>query len=140
MRGRSTEEAVLEVLNVLESAKDWRSDLYLSSWDIRRAFDRVPKAMLILAWVRMGVPECIARYIVELDIQGSSCVRTPLAQRVFDRFGHQGLAMLAFFAELGCSQGDKPSPLNWNAFFDILLTGPGRGCGGYVYNAGSLGL
>ena len=122
MRGRSTEEAVLEVLNVLESAKYWRSDLCLSSWDIRRAFDRIPKAMLILAWVRMGVPECIARYIVELDIQGSSCMRTPLAQRMFDRFGHQGLATLACLAELGCSQGDKPSPLNSNAFFDILLT------------------
>ena len=122
LRGRSTEEAVLEVVNVFETAKEWRSELYVSSWDIKRAFDRVPKALLILAWIRMGVPECIAKYIVGLDIMGFSVVRTPLAQHKFDKLGHLGIRALAFLAELGCSQGDKPSPLNWNAFFDILLT------------------
>ena len=41
--GRSMEEAVLEALNSLESAKELKTDLFVSSWDIKRAFDRVPK-------------------------------------------------------------------------------------------------
>ena len=52
--GRSMDEAVLEVMNTIETAKEMKCDLYMSSWDIKRAFDRVPKQLLIFAWIRLG--------------------------------------------------------------------------------------
>ena len=56
--GKSMDEAVLEVMNTMETAKEMQCDLYMSSWYIKRAFDRVPKQLLIFAWIRLGVPRC----------------------------------------------------------------------------------
>jgi hypothetical protein len=32
------------------------SDLHIISWDIRRAFDSIPKNLVKLAWDRLGIP------------------------------------------------------------------------------------
>jgi hypothetical protein len=119
--GRSMEEAVLEAMNSLESAKEWRTDLYISSWDIKRAFDRVPKQLLIYSWIRLGVPTDVAEYLVGIDMGGHTVVRTPHAQKVFWDSGLDGLLPLAFRAMLGAGQGTVDAPSNWNAVFDILL-------------------
>jgi len=44
-RGHSTEGPILEMVNTIETAQDFGSDLYVGSWDWKRAFDSVPKQL-----------------------------------------------------------------------------------------------
>ena len=55
-------------MNTLETAKEMTADLYLSSRDIKRAFDQVPKQLLISSWIRLGVPPDVAEYLVGIDM------------------------------------------------------------------------
>ena len=85
--GKSMNEAVLEVMNTMESAKEMQCDLYMSSWGIKRAFDRVPKQLLIFASIRLGVPHDVAEYLVNTERGGITVVkhhthRTPTGGRV----------------------------------------------------------
>ena len=56
----------------MEETEECAADQYLSSWDIKRAFDRVPKNILILSWTRLGVPQDVAAYLVGLDTAGTT--------------------------------------------------------------------
>ncbi len=51
---RGTHTALLHLLNQLEKA-DILEPVYLTMWDIRRAFDSVPKWLQRLAWARLGM-------------------------------------------------------------------------------------
>ncbi len=51
---RGTHTAVIHLLNQLELA-DTLYPVYLTMWDIRRAFDSVPKWLQRLAWARLGL-------------------------------------------------------------------------------------
>jgi hypothetical protein len=122
IKGRGTDSALLTTLNILETAKEWRSSLYMTSWDFKRAFDTVPKALLVHAWVRAGVNPRAAEYMVSMDEGPYTVVRSPLALSRCGLSHHPGeLADLAFQPECGTSQGDVQSPLNWVAVYDILL-------------------
>ena len=123
---KSTEGALLQFRNIMEETEECATDHYLSSWDIKRAFDRVPKNILILSWVRLGVPPPVAEYMVGLDMGGTTVIRTPYTERRYQRRGHSTFTRSkrktpSFVAEVGTGQGDVGSPLNWIAFFDILL-------------------
>ena len=74
---RSCEGPTLQVLNVQEEAEESGTELHGSSWDIRRAFDSVPKAVLVMSWERLGVPSDVANYIVDLD---RGCLTIPLTE------------------------------------------------------------
>lgn len=126
LANRSTEGALLQFRNLMEETEECAADQYLSSWDIKRAFDRVPKNILILSWTRLGVPHDVATYIVGLDTSGTTVIRNPYTERRYRKRGrstflrrHQPTP--SFQAEVGTGQGDVGSPLNWIAFFDILL-------------------
>jgi hypothetical protein len=58
-----------------------------------------------------------------------------MAYRTMRRGGRQEVlgCGLSFEAEKGTGQGDIPSPLNWDAYFDILLTALSTVDGGEVY-------
>eukprot|EP01036_Dinobryon_divergens_P062140 gene62140-biopygen47474 len=98
----------------------------------------------MIAWLRLGVPHNIAEWLVGLDLQGVTIVRTPLARQAWLRANYQGFRapgnnfsrnmrpmtnnqelckqiIDTFLAELGTGQGDVASPMCWNALFDILL-------------------
>ena len=121
LRGVGTDEAIMEITNILEATKEKQGEVYVASWDMRRAFDRVPKSFLIFSWLRMGVPLDIARYLVELDIDGTTIVKTPFAQSQLYRHGSIVKEDIGFTAETGCAQGDPQSAISWNTFIDILL-------------------
>ena len=121
LRGVGTDEAIMEITNILEATKEKQGEVYIASWDMRRAFDRVPKSFLIFSWIRMGVPLDIARYLVELDIDGTTIVKTPFAQSQIYRHGSTIKEDIGFTAETGCAQGDPQSAISWNCFIDILL-------------------
>ena len=88
LMSKSTEGALLQFRNTVEEIEETRSDLFLSSWDIKRAFDRVPKSILALSWERLGVPAPIAHYLVGLDKGGTTVVRTPYTEKRFRRHGY----------------------------------------------------
>ena len=113
------------------------------------------KKSLILSWVRLGVPLEIARYIVNMDTNGKTVVRTPLAKKVWERSKYDGFMDIVdqleisrgdgeedkfppsyFKAERGTGQGDVGSPNNWKAFFDILLCAVSMAENGKFYTRG----
>jgi hypothetical protein len=118
------------VLNHLEGAnKD--DPLFITFWDIRRAFDSIPKWIQRLAWARLGISEVDLEWFLGLDSEGHITVRTPFQQkRMKESNGQQVLSgdkMLqthatSFHPDRGIGQGDTPSTLIFIAVFDILLT------------------
>jgi hypothetical protein len=115
--GKGTDGAVVEFLNAAESARERKTPIYVTSWDIKRAFDSVAKPLVTLALQRLGVPTKLTDYFTRVDL-GTTVVRTPWALHCCD----QGETADGFFGERGIGQGDVTSPLIWTAFFDILLT------------------
>ena len=127
-RGHGTDSALMVHLNCFEHAKDTNAPLFLSSWDIRRAFDSVAKEAMDASWQRLGVPAATAHWISHLDDHGPTVVRSPWALEVWRRAGYQGFGSTissslpgTFVRERGTPQGDVSSPHAWTAFFDIAL-------------------
>ena len=116
--GRSTATAVTQIIDALETAKELKSTLYVSSWDIRRAFDSVSKPLMHWALRRLGVPEDLARMFLTVD-EGGTVVRTPYAIKELRRGTKRD--ELAFTQERGIPQGDVVSPMIWVAVFDVVL-------------------
>jgi hypothetical protein len=118
------------VLNRLEDAR-LDEPLFITFWDIRRAFDSIPKWIQRLAWARLGIEEKDLEWFLGLDTVGHITVRTPHQQKSMrPSNGHQVLAggrMLldhptSFHPDRGIGQGDTPSTLIFIAVFDIVLT------------------
>jgi hypothetical protein len=65
--GKGTDGAVVELLNAAETAKERKTPLYLTSWDIRRAFDSVAKPLVTIALKRLGIPTKLTEYITRVD-------------------------------------------------------------------------
>ena len=127
-RGHGTDSALMVHLNCFEHARSSNSPLFLSSWDIRRAFDSVSKEAMDASWQRLGVPVATAHWISHLDDQGPTVVRSPWALAAWRKAGYQGFGSTiapnlpgTFVRERGTPQGDVSSPHAWTAFFDIAL-------------------
>jgi hypothetical protein len=131
--------ATASILHIdsIEAAHEANVHLHRSSWDKSRAFDSVSKNLMRLAWHRHGVPQSIIDYLVEMDIDGPTIVRTPKAAKTWEErpyacvdSPYQPLdiddpvtqLLDSFTADRGTGQGDVSSPASWNAVFDILLT------------------
>ena len=146
--GKSTMTASLLFINMLEDAIENDAPAHVCSWDITRAFDSVAKNIMRLAWSRLGVPQEWVEWLVAMDVNGLTVVRTPKAIKVWDKAGVAGFRKQSsqdearseawedvnaeedsykttaegFVADRGTGQGDVTSPACWGAFFDILLT------------------
>ena len=127
-QGRGCEGPTTQVVNALEEAEEASTEIHGSSWDIRRAFDTVSKPILQMSWQRLGVPEKIAKYIIDMD---KECLTVPLTPHTMFILSTKGLQAVnteksspasarGFFPVTGTSQGDTPSPTNWNASLDVL--------------------
>jgi len=126
----------------MESSKNQYGTIAMGSWDYKKAFDSPAKSILILAWIRAGIPKKFAEYIVGMNVGGKIIVKTDYAQSLLKKKGYKGLVNMGeeesknhyfnrhkneyeefkkyFAAVMGCGQGDNPSSLNWKAFIDIL--------------------
>ena len=82
-----------------------------------------------MSWQRLGVPKSLAKYIIDLDSECLTIPLTPHAMKILSKRGIQAFGQgpsttkcaSGFFPETGTSQGDTPSPTNWNASLDVLL-------------------
>jgi len=68
------------------------SPLYLSSWDIKKAFDSLSENSLRFSWTRLGVPAHIAELFVSLEEDGHTTVRSPYAQDRWCRQRYKGFS------------------------------------------------
>ena len=95
---------------------------------MKKAFDSVSKPNLQMAWLRQGLQKDIAEWIVNLDTDGITLIRTPTATKAwrehirnFERPTNREQLPSYFSPERGTAQGAVLSPENWNALFDTLL-------------------
>ena len=70
--GRGTDSALLQFLNATEHAVEAQIPLYLSSWDIRIAFDSVSREAMEVSWLRLGIPPAVARWLAYMDVKGAN--------------------------------------------------------------------
>ena len=129
-RRQGTETAILRVLQRLETSWDTAPE-FLLSWDIKRAFDSIPKGLLLLAWQRLGVPPDTALWLSQLDIDGDVYPWTPhyIESTRFHSFSYLSSRDSSFVtnhspsfrAVRGIGQGDTLSTVAWIAVYDILL-------------------
>ena len=111
--GRSCPQAILQLINAMEAHTEGQN-LYMSSWDIKRAFDSIPRPIIELALRRLGVPTLIATYLAYIDEDDMIQVRSPASHKHGDNE--------RFSSRQGAGQGDKASPSIWIAVMDIILT------------------
>ena len=72
-----TETAILRLVDRIEKAWASDEDVHIVSWDIRRAFDSIPKNLVRLAWCRLGVPLAVVDWLYDLDHGGLTFPWTP---------------------------------------------------------------
>ena len=138
--GKNTGTASMIHINGIEDAEELDHELHRSSYDLKKAFDTTSKPLMLLAWQRLGVPPDIAHWLTEMDVGGTTVVKTPFAQYMWQILkyhsvdtpgqyppGHlpttdDSTLLEAFDAIRGTGQGDVTSPTCWVAVMDILLT------------------
>jgi hypothetical protein len=123
LRGKGTHTVLPQLLNCLEGARDFKTSLFVSSFDMSKAFDSADRNFVIACLVRMHVPEGLAEQMIGLDENEKIFVKCPrnleIAERGVEALDQEGYK---FKAMKGVGQGDKPSPLYWVAVMDTLLS------------------
>jgi len=108
---------------MFEKSARSHSPLFISSWDISKAFNSQSKNVLRFSWTRLGVPPDIANFLVSLDDSGHTLVRTVESKKIWKKQRYKGLGKITYYIDAvrGAGQGDVGSPFNWDAAYDILL-------------------
>ena len=79
--GRSTDQAILLIINSIEDSCERDIPLSRILWDLRRAFDSIPFNFSRLALLRLGVPIEAIEFLVALVEKTAydSCFRFPFS-------------------------------------------------------------
>ena len=109
-RRMGTDAAIIQLINIIEDAEDSGTPIFLSSWDIKNAFDSPSYNALALSWHRLGVPWEMAQYLVSLDKDDSTVVRSPWAEDAF--------------ASISTQPSDSTNHLNLVGGLNALVIGP----------------
>ena len=139
--GKGTDSASILHLNYMEDVEEKRSISHQTSFDQKKAFDSTSIPLVYWSLRRLGVPDAYARELAMSDVDGTTVVRSPYAESLWYQLPYRcvhtdgtypagGVAstpdsaiVKSFCPERGTGQGDPPSPLKWNAMFDIVATG-----------------
>ena len=92
-------------INIIEQAKQYHSSLYYVSYDISKAFDRPPKNILKLGWARVGVPEDIINWLVDMDVGGRAYIKSPWAQNNLNDHSKMTETTCPFFTQITSPPG-----------------------------------
>jgi hypothetical protein len=124
----------LRLINTIEATVQSEDPTYLASWDIKRAFDSVPRNLMRIAWKRLGVDSSTVEWLTGLDEGGLTFAWTPHMQDHMEPHSEKFLMSggakhfvaaaekFGFHAHRGIGQGDTMSTVAWIAVFDILLS------------------
>jgi len=125
---------LLRVINQIEGAVKTNTAKHITFWDIRRAFDSIPRNLQMLAWMRMGVSKNVAQWFIEQDDGGLSTLDTPLYANNCALHSHTEMLRgkkhmsavadtedYSFQAERGIGQGESASSLQWTVLYDMVL-------------------
>ena len=110
MTGKGTHTAIPHLISLMETARHTGAPLYISSWDITRAFDSLGREMVMMALLRLHVPNRLADYMTGIDRTGRVYVRTPQNYEDHDKGGlyeHSKVLDKAIFPPH--SSGRRPS-------------------------------
>lgn len=64
---QGTETAILRLINTIEATVQSEDPTYLASWDVKRAFDSVPRNLMRIAWKRLGVDSSTVEWLTGLE-------------------------------------------------------------------------
>ena len=53
-----------------------RHNIHDVSWDIQRAYHFLSKTYIKLAWMRLGIPPYIADYLIAIESEGKTLIRS----------------------------------------------------------------
>ena len=107
--GRSTHSAIIQLVNNLEGSAEEDQSLFFSSWDIKRAFDSIPRWVIEVSLRRLGVPSAIASYLSFIDEGDEIRVLSPLGRTG----GGDTFSTERKSNHMDCSHGHNPhSPLH----------------------------
>ena len=138
--GRGTDTATIIHQNMVEDTEEKSAVSHQTSFDLAKAFDSTSKGLMDWSWRRLGVPEQAAKCFVQIDVDGTTVVRSPYAEYMWDvlpyrcvrttgRYPPETLAaddasaiVDALSPERGTGQGDPISVSNWVAVADIPAT------------------
>ena len=123
--------ALFNTINQIEGARMDKETKHITFWDIRRAFDSIPRTLQKLAWMRLGVPRDVTEWFVELDDHGLTFIYTPYYAHNSQLHNPEDMLRednhmsanpgIAYEAQRGIGQGESASSLMWTAMYDILL-------------------
>ena len=90
---RGTDTALIQTINAIVTAREHGSKICITLWDMRIAFDSLPNQFLIFSWVRLGIPAEVAEYMVNMDMNGYTVVRSPVALNAWYSGGEDELRL-----------------------------------------------
>ena len=79
LKGRGTDSANLELVNLIEEIEETESTMYTTSWDLRRAFDGISESLKLWILAQLGLPQEAAEFMESIDATNITIVRTPYA-------------------------------------------------------------
>ena len=139
--GRGTDTATILLQNYIEHIEERYMLSHQSSFDLKKAFDSPSKGLMDWSWRRLGVPDQCAESFAQIDVNGTTVVRSPYAEYVWDKLPYRCVKTAgsyppgtplatpdsaivdSFSPERGTGQGEPSSPTNWNGIADIPATG-----------------
>ena len=94
IRNKGTHTVLPQLLNCMEGARDYKTSLFISSFDMTKAFDSVDRKFLIACLVRLHVPEALACQMIGLDDDEQIFVNCPrnmeISERGIEALGKEG--------------------------------------------------
>ena len=121
-RNRGCITATMQLIDVIDTARENESAVCICSTDVSKAFDSPSVGAQKIATARVCIPPDVASRIVDESTRPLVIVRSPVAHLSVTRTvaGYpDGECVLAFTPVRGIGQGTKDSTIKWNLVEDI---------------------
>ena len=109
-RDHQKADHILVLNTIIDQSKACKNNLYLAFIDLKQAYDRVNRSLLLEKMIELKIPAKIIRILLDQFSKVKYCVLTPHGRSRF------------FESDQGLKQGDPASPREFNFFFMGVLT------------------